>query len=134
MSINVSSNFEAATETRVVLCLAHSVDSLEWTVSDVSQNFQIAADQFTVLSSTTSPEVLYQGLTLSSEFDFSTTYLGLDFESRLIFDSSFPLEGPFTCSCTAEVMFSTVSDDVLLSINGANPTGMSDDYKMPLAY
>ena len=134
MSINVSSDFEAATETSVVLCLAHGVDSLEWTVSDVSQSFQIAADHFTVLSSKTSPEVLYQGLTLSSEFDFSTTYLGLDFESRLIFDSSFPLEGSFICSCTAEVMFSTVSDDVLLSINGANPTSMSDDYRYSLAY
>ena len=77
-----------------VLCTVTDAETVEWSVTSPPLDFH--ADPDTVTNSAASPVVLHQGLTLSSVIETGSTDPKLrNIESRLVFDSSFPLMGTF---------------------------------------
>ena len=122
----VTSSSDEAAGTVEVLCRATDAQTVEWSVSGLSQTFQQAADPDTVSNSASEAIVLHQGLTLSSTIEASSAGPGLNnIESRLVFDSSFPLSGSFLCSCTARTMFSSAGRGTSVQISASTPTSRS---------
>ena len=102
-----------------VLCTAIGAQSIQWLLYAPAHNFRLTASSDIVESSASQDVVLHQGLTLRSSRTGPSRI-----ESRVFFDSSFPLGGSVSCFCTGHGKFRPSTAGAVVSVipSDSNPS------------
>lgn len=102
-----------------VICITTDTETLEWSIISPTLEWNLMIENSSEIE-------LYHGLTVNSVVTMSLIDPELtDITSWLVFDSSFPLTGHFSCTCTVREMYNLSSSETTVLIRGESSTSKS---------